>query len=294
MLHRRMTLKVPNMMSGSPLECLPTEVIVSIFTALPSFSDVAWFAATGRRFHRVWTENAYSIYQQIAPRTVPCRRHARILLADQGGPHPNAANLSFPHVLRLIQNAAILERSAEDFNKHHRERVQGTDLLLHSAPLELPPFPQHRPCLSRSERPRFIRGLYQLWSLVLLSNPEKRQQRIRQMKLKDLWVVRDLIVGDVVRIPAPIFLAMQDPGVAFEQVHLDLLPWLEQMLDDLYGEPIGRWCQPFSEGLNGCISIWDSYYNEFKDMVLRGFLDKKPHPDPETVWDDTSDEDQVE
>ncbi|THC93653.1 hypothetical protein EYZ11_006865 [Aspergillus tanneri] len=238
-----MTLKVPNMMSGSPLECLPTEVIVSIFTALPSFSDVAWFAATGRRFHRVWTENAYSIYQQIAPRTVPCRRHARILLADQG---------------------------------------------------ELPPFPQHRPCLSRSERPRFIRGLYQLWSLVLLSNPEKRQQRIRQMKLKDLWVVRDLIVGDVVRIPAPIFLAMQDPGVAFEQVHLDLLPWLEQMLDDLYGEPIGRWCQPFSEGLNGCISIWDSYYNEFKDMVLRGFLDKKPHPDPETVWDDTSDEDQVE
>ncbi|THC93150.1 hypothetical protein EYZ11_007359 [Aspergillus tanneri] len=270
------------MLSDAPLDCIPTEVIVSIFTALPSFSDVAWFAATGRRYHRVWNNYAYLIYQQIAPRTIPCRRHARVLLADQGGPHASVTNLSFPHVLQLIRNAAILDRSAKDFNKHHRQRVY-----------ELPPFPPNRPHLSPTERPRFIRGLYQLWGLVLQDNPEKRKQRIHEIKLKDLLVVRDLILGNVVRIPAPIFLDMESPGLAFELVYLDMLPRLEQLLDELYGEPIGCLFQPFSDGLMGHMSIWDSYYNEFKSMMLKGFQHKYPSPNPQTVWDDTDDEDWV-
>lgn len=104
---------------------LPPELIVSIFGALPSFSDGAWFAATCRRHRRIWVEYAYSIYRHVAPRTIPCRKHARVLLSDQGGPPASVTDLSFSEVLQLIRNAAVVEQSVADFERNHISRVRG-------------------------------------------------------------------------------------------------------------------------------------------------------------------------
>ena len=146
------------------------------------------------------------------------------------------------------------------------------------------------PHLTRTERVRYIRGLYQLWSLALLG-PEPRQQRIRSLKLKDLMVVRDLALSDGTYIPDSTVLAMEDgePAAAFEQVFVDVSPHVEQLVGDLYEERMGSWCWPNSEGFVGRITIWDSYYNEFKDMLLENTPGRRC-PAPETVWDDTSDE----
>lgn len=150
------------------------------------------------------------------------------------------------------------------------------------------------PFLSRTERIRYIRGLYQLWGLALLKS-ETRQQRIRSLKLKDLIVVRDLALSYAVCIPDPTVLGVEDgdPLATFEMVFVDLYPHLEGLVSDLYDEDISSWSLPHSEGFQGRISIWDSYYDMFKSMVLKG-AGEKPWPDPERLWDDTSDEDRIE
>ncbi|KAH8424664.1 uncharacterized protein LDX57_002408 [Aspergillus melleus] len=272
------------MSSDLLLARLPSELIVSIFGALPSFSDVAWFAATSRRHRQVWVDNAYTIYQQVAPRTIPCSKHARVLLADQGGPPVSDTHLSFQEVLQLIRNAAALEQSVAEFEKNHISRV-----------VEYSPFKlkTRLPHLTRTERVRYIRGVYQLWGLALLG-PEPRQQRVQSMKLKDLLIVRDLALGNVVHIPDPTVQAMGDgdPMAALEVICADLYPRLEQLVSDYYDEYLSSWNWPYSEGLRGSITIWDSYYGNYKDMLLDDSRGRRC-PAPELVWYDTSDEEGI-
>ncbi|PLB47920.1 hypothetical protein P170DRAFT_427092 [Aspergillus steynii IBT 23096] len=274
------------MSTPSPLARLPAELIGLIFGALLSFSDVARFAATCRRHRQVWVDFAYTIYRQVAPRTAPCRKLARLLLAAQGGPPVSATHLSHPEVLQLISNAAVGENSVADLEKHHIRRVKENELVVRN------PRPRH---LSRSERIRYIRGVYQLWGLALLG-PEARQQRINSMTLKDMLEVRDLVLGDAVHIADPVVLAMRDgyPYAAFEMVYVDMYPRLEQIVSDLYDEDISSWGLPYCEGLLGRISFWDSYYDMSKEMILGGLAGKKQCPDPGLAWEDTSDDDRID
>ena len=71
---------------NGPLLSMPVELITKIFCLLPSFSNVFVLSATCHRLRQVWTNSVASIYSEVAPGSIPCNRHARSFLADQGGP----------------------------------------------------------------------------------------------------------------------------------------------------------------------------------------------------------------
>lgn len=65
---------------------MSAEIITEISCLLPSFANVFALATTCVRFRRIWTTKVTPIYGQVAQRSIPCERHARSFLADQGGP----------------------------------------------------------------------------------------------------------------------------------------------------------------------------------------------------------------
>lgn len=90
---------------------------------LPSFADVFALTETCTRFRRIWTTNLTAIYIEIAKRSIPCERHARVLLADQGGPPLNAP-LSAEDMLRMVHNARVVQKAILQFEKEIVDRVQ--------------------------------------------------------------------------------------------------------------------------------------------------------------------------
>lgn len=117
------------MPSDSPLARLPAELVLSIFCALPSFSDVAWFATTCHRHRQIWVNYVYTIYHNVSPRTIPHCKYAWMLLSDQGGPPASATYLAFHEVLQLVRNAAVTGQSIAGSQRNnltnHFTRVGG-------------------------------------------------------------------------------------------------------------------------------------------------------------------------
>ncbi|KAH8433922.1 uncharacterized protein LDX57_011558 [Aspergillus melleus] len=274
----------------SPISSLPNELILSIFCSLPSFSDVAYFAATCRLYRILWINQAFSIFTNVGPRTIPCRKFARTLLADQGGPSVTANRLALQDVLQLIRNAKVVELNIAQFNAQWMPALK----VFH---MSRAPKPK---ALSANERHRFARGIYQLWSFFIVDRAT-RQRRLGTLKLKYLLVISELLTfyfwhfeEDPKRRAILI-----DDGNPYDEVFADCYMTLAEALREHHGDESGSWQLTESDGIGGRFSLWDPYQGLLKEMVLFGASRDRnrkspPLPSPQSVWDDTSDDDRAE
>ena len=111
---------------SDPLSLIPVELLTDIFNLLPSLSDVLALAATCRRLRRIWTMNVTTIYSHVAPRSIPCERHARRFLADQGGPATDYPTLSARDVICILRNSCVVEKAMLQFEKDIVRLVKST------------------------------------------------------------------------------------------------------------------------------------------------------------------------
>ena len=95
---------------------LPAEILILIFTHLPSLSDVISLAAASCHLRLTYTENAKPIYDMIAPRTFPFHERARQLLVDGGGPEL-VESLSLFHVATMFRNWNIVKAAMAEFEQ---------------------------------------------------------------------------------------------------------------------------------------------------------------------------------
>ena len=102
---------------------MPPEVATNIFCQLPSFSDVFALSAVCCRLRHLWLENVNAVYNQIAPRTIPCERVARRSLVDQDGPGLGSP-MSAKDVVRMVRNAGIIESAILQFEQQIVCRVR--------------------------------------------------------------------------------------------------------------------------------------------------------------------------
>ena len=111
---------------NGPLSSIPAELIIRIFCLLPSFSDIFALAAACRRFRSVWTENVTAIYRHVAPRSIPCERHARNFLPDQGRPSSECHALSARDVVCIVRNSCVVGKAILQFEREIVRKVRST------------------------------------------------------------------------------------------------------------------------------------------------------------------------
>lgn len=152
------------------------------------------------------------------------------------------------------------------------------------------------PHLTKSERPRFIRAAYQMWSLILL-DPTLRELRISTLKFKDVQTLIDLVE---LSSWAELRLIQDKQTMEIEEQNLGLvtdigriqLTWAAKLIiAKFYLE--GRAYSPsapFEIAYRGCLSIWDNWKDTFKDDMLYALKGRKHDKPVSEVWYETSDE----
>ena len=113
------------------LSSIPSELLIKIFSALPSFHDVFALAATCTAIHDLWLTNVASIYRRIAPRTIMRERYARKLLADQRRSFTTIIPQTTADVAQLLQNAKVVEDAIAQFERDVVWRVKCRSSLCH-------------------------------------------------------------------------------------------------------------------------------------------------------------------
>lgn len=68
----------PDLNQRDPFTPIPVELISRIFCHLPTFQDAFAFAAASHQIQNAWSEDVSAIYESISPRTIQCRRYARV------------------------------------------------------------------------------------------------------------------------------------------------------------------------------------------------------------------------
>ena len=129
----------------------------------------------------IWLNSVGTIYQHLARRSIPCERHARQVLALQGGPSPESRITSVKEVVQLLKNRNVVERAIHMFK--HQIRMNYN--LREEDPREYGPIVRP-PYLTRIERSRFIRSYYQLWALMKIGEPAEWLARLESMTIKQL------------------------------------------------------------------------------------------------------------
>ena len=102
---------------------LPPEVVINIYSQLPSFSDVFAVSAVCRRLRNTWLKNVTPIYDQIAPKCIECEQAARRFLVDQGGLSLESP-MSATDVVRMSRNAIVVENAILQFEREIVSRVR--------------------------------------------------------------------------------------------------------------------------------------------------------------------------
>ena len=105
------------------LSMMPPEVATNIFCQLPSFSDVFALSAACCRLRHLWLKSVNPIYNQIAPRSIPCERAARRFLVDQDG-SDLGTRVSANDVVRMLRNAGVIETAILQFEREIVSRVR--------------------------------------------------------------------------------------------------------------------------------------------------------------------------
>ena len=102
---------------------MPPEVVTKIFCQLPSFSDVFALSAVCCRLRHLWLKNVNPVYNQIAPRSIPCEHAARRFLIDQDGSGLGSP-MSAKDVVRMVRNAGVIEKAILQFEREIVSRVR--------------------------------------------------------------------------------------------------------------------------------------------------------------------------
>ncbi|KAL8981332.1 MAG: hypothetical protein Q9205_003851 [Flavoplaca limonia] len=162
----------------------PFELQTVVFCHLTSFQDVFSFAATCHQLQDVWLEGVTTIYRHVAKVSITCEPHARILLADQGGPATKVGIRSAKNVHQMLRNQSMVYKAIAQFESDIVSKVRTGGLRAEE--YYGPGIDGHPPYLTRTERRRFIRSYYQLWGLLKLDNLQQRQSRLHSVSLKQL------------------------------------------------------------------------------------------------------------
>lgn len=105
------------------LQDMPSDVLVTLYTQLSSFSDVFALAATCRYIRDTWCDRTTTIYRALAPREIGYLHVARQLLEDQGGAAAGASRLCADDVRRMVRNAHKADKSAGRFGREIAART---------------------------------------------------------------------------------------------------------------------------------------------------------------------------
>ncbi|KKK19802.1 hypothetical protein ARAM_003372 [Aspergillus rambellii] len=261
---------------------LPTELLIAIFSAIPSFLDAVHFAQACKPVYEIWKEHLTTIYNEIAPAAIPCYQALCGLLADRGYRIPDTPGITPEDIALVVKTSRAGEKLVESYHGRMSQRPYYD--------------PQVSWVLSRSEKIRFLRAQYQLWGLLLLS-PKDQEKRIRRMNLKQTCLLSDFLCvfrqediddvesqerfanNSVSRVQLQIMIRGQRNkdfrrlhGIAYRPVQFT--PY----------EPAGRhawWC--------------DQQQGVFKDMVTGSLFSQDKTAQQEVkekaIWEETSDED---
>ncbi|KAJ5201418.1 uncharacterized protein N7498_006081 [Penicillium cinerascens] len=152
------------------------------------------------------------------------------------------------------------------------------------------------PHLTESERPRFIRAAYQMWSLILLDST-LRELRISTLKFKDIQTLIDLVElcrfrgFSLILDKQTMELEAQTLGLLVDIAFISLKSAAELIIAKFYTEE-RRYCPtlPYEIAYRGCVSIWDNWTDYKKDVILQGLNGRKQDRPVSEVWYETSDE----
>jgi len=296
--------------NNDPFVSLPIEVTIQIICRLPSFSDILALAATCRRLAHIWSENVGFIYQHIAPKAINCEHDARIPLADQVGEH-SLVSLSVSHVLRLLRNVQVVEKAISEFNREivcNARIAPGPETgkcYYEGTTVPRSNRWRHPPCLTATERPRFIRAYYQFWSLLIRRDPALQRQRLESLTLKELYRMWEIpllrhYIGDHEdegTIPAASY-----PCGAREALQCEIRFQINRSWFRIHAAYFASGTHPQSspyhtvhddkcDGFHGHVVFFDHYQDMLKYYVLadaywRPSMDRMK----ECVWGDSEDE----
>ncbi|PWY96120.1 hypothetical protein BO94DRAFT_529532 [Aspergillus sclerotioniger CBS 115572] len=265
------------------LSSLPAEIITHVFTLLPALGDVLNLAAACSRHQQIWQQNADQIHRHAGPRSIECLHHARIYLADQGGAQPNTT-LTARDVVQLVRNSSAVEKTLDLFNQKYVAYLLTPEAGRDRTFINLRP--NRRPHLSPSERHRFIRAIYQLWGLLILT-PEARASRMASLKLKSVMTISDVANG--YRDIEDVIMTVKADGVLLWDIANELYEVRDQIVAQVLQHPNHTRSMPWEYGWEGCISIWDVWHEGFKELVTEPGA-RNITPPVSEVWYDTSDE----
>lgn len=293
--------------SNDQLLSLPTELITRIYCSLPSLVDVLTLSSSCHRLRDIWLINASPIYHVVAPKNIPCERHARRLLADQKGAVDADFIFSAEDILRIIKNSYIVEEAVFQYEIQINHKVKGRD---------------HRPenydengrrkrhiRMTSTERPRFIRSYYQLWGLMKLRSPAECHSRLKSMSMKQLYRLHETseIPGNIGReeelnpipqkpIENPHSVSEMQNAISEERRVLREMVW--NHIQDIYPGTHNNEAAPdiSTDGMYfgsfTFVVMWDHYQDFLKEVVC-GYRSEEP-PFRKVLnwelWDDSSDE----
>ncbi|KAL8792514.1 MAG: hypothetical protein Q9195_004884 [Heterodermia aff. obscurata] len=290
--------------SSGSISPLPAELLTLVYCHLPSFYDVFSLASTCHRLRQVWLNHVSTIYKHVARAAITCEKHARILLANQGGPSPESEITMVSDVARMMQNMQAVDKAILQFeSKIVRKivRTRGHRTEGHYGPGAR----RHPPYLTRTERPRFIRSYYRLWALLIIDDPVECQSRLQSMSLKQLlylcaisWLPEGMGPGEET-IESPV-----SPGVTvgFEpaqryQGRRALSDLVVEQTESTYRRIHGRgmgtsWVIAMNSGYDVFSVMWDHWQSILLDFVCSRPSEEPPY-DREfhmELWEDDSEE----
>ena len=294
--------------SNNRLLLLPTELITKIYYSLPSLIEAFALSSSCQRLRDIWLTNISPIYRRIGPRSIPCERYARRLLADQKGLVNEALILSAEEVLRIVKNSYVIEKAVYQYESKINHKVKGRGRTLENYDSKTERRKNHI-YMTCTERSRFIRTYYQLWGLMKLSGPAKCHSRLESMTMKQLYRLHETCdipwnIGkeeelDPILKPRiegqPSVTEMQH-AISKERRVLKEMTWRHIM--EIYSRTHDNNEAPeiatdgMYFGSYTFVTMWDHYQDILKDVVC-GYHRKEP---PflkvlnRQLWDDTSDE----
>ncbi|KAL3471626.1 hypothetical protein BJX99DRAFT_21844 [Aspergillus californicus] len=161
----------------SPLSALPTELLVEIFQACPSFQAATSLAATSKQFRKILKQFLTPIYVKISSRTIRCHTSIRELLAALEILPEDKQILTLDDVKHIVQAAAVGDEILTGYKVMTADEYSRFD-------------PQVSRELSPAEEIRLLRGHYQLLRLMCGSDTEQSEQ-IAKLDLKTLFLLAD-------------------------------------------------------------------------------------------------------
>ncbi|GFN21568.1 hypothetical protein AtubIFM56815_004141 [Aspergillus tubingensis] len=262
---------------------IPTEVLTRIYGELPLL-DALRLAATCRRLRQVLIDNTPTIYKRLR-RRIPCERYARVLLADQGGSPPQYSSVNIGDLLRLRQNSRFVEKAIEVFDRDITPNIRIPLTSIDNKFYGGKPRPLH---LTPTERHRFTRSYYQVWSLLLLDQ-SSRQQRYRTMLLKHLYMIYEMVDLDQPIGDESEYSPADEKRCALSE---EVSEYLRFLYHGIHGvDYIDFSGQSVSMRTQGHAAIWDHCQPDLKKIVCYQWRDPEKKPvGEEDVWAHTTDE----